>query len=265
MLAVLALSPRFAPAGALWWGYHVVKRARENAKKTRAQKSKEIRTALFQAAAEIVGEYGYANASISRITQRANLAQGTFYNYFASRQDIFDQLLPALGTEMLAYIRERAIGGKSFLEREERAFRAFFDFLKMVPHFLRILNEAEISAPKAYHRHLQNVSKSYVRFLRAARDRGEIADWPDDELEALAYVMMAARGYLGVRYAKPNGRGQVPEYVMRAYTYLIANGLTAGAAGAQWQNVGTVRRVLPRYRKVSAEGPLRGSNRHKLM
>ena len=223
-----------------------MKRSKGNARKTRAQKSEEARTALFQAAAEIVGEFGYADASISRITQRANLAQGTFYNYFASRQDILDQLLPTLGTEMLAYIRDRAIGGKTFLEREERAFRAFFDFLKRAPHFLRILNEAEISAPKAYHRHLRNVSKSYVRFLQGARDRGEVANLADEELEALAYVMMAARGYLGVRYAKPNGKGNVPEHVMRAYTFLIANGLTGSAVVAQRQNNGTDRRARTR-------------------
>jgi AcrR family transcriptional regulator len=207
-----------------------VKLTKENAKKTRAQKSEEVRAALFKAAAEIVGEFGYTDASISRITQRANVAQGTFYNYLASRQDILDQLL-TLGTEMLIYVRERAIGGKTFLEREERAFRAFFDFLKKVPQFLRILNEAEISAPKAYHRHLRNVSTTYARFLRGARDRGEIANLPDEELEALAYVMMAARGYLGVRYAKPHGKSNVPEYVMRAYTFLIANGLTTSHTG----------------------------------
>jgi AcrR family transcriptional regulator len=97
---------------------------------TRAQKSEAVRKALFKAAAEIVGEFGYANASISKITQRANLAQGTFYNYFASRQDLLDQLLIALGADMLAYIHERAVGGKTFLDREERAFRAFFEFLK---------------------------------------------------------------------------------------------------------------------------------------
>ncbi len=202
-------------------------------KKTRAQKSEEARAALFQAAAEIVGEYGYVDASISRITQHANLAQGTFYNYFTSRQDIFDQLLPVLGTQMLAHIRERAIMGRTFLEREELAFRAFFDFLKKAPYFLRILNEAEISAPRAYRQHLRNVSTSYVRFLQGARKRGEIADLPDEELEALAYVMMAARGYLGLRYAKPNGKGTVPEYVPRAYMHLMTHGLARGAEPAR--------------------------------
>ena len=128
-------------------------------KKTRAQKSEEARAALFQAAAEIVSEYGYVDASISRITQHANLAQGTFYNYFTSRQDIFDQprfRLPA--PRDAGRYPERAIMGRTFLEREELAFRAFFDFLKKAPYFLRILNEVEISV-------LRGVSAAFAQRL----------------------------------------------------------------------------------------------------
>ena len=40
----------------------------------------------------IVGELGYAGASVALITARADVAQGTFYNYFESRQDLLDQL-----------------------------------------------------------------------------------------------------------------------------------------------------------------------------
>src|SRR5215471_5181250 len=174
----------------------------ERAKKTRAQKSEEARAALFQAAAEIVGEYGYADASITRITQRANLAQGTFYNYFASRQDIFDELLPVLGAQMMEHIRHRAVGGKTFLEREELAFRAFFSYLKKAPYFLRILNEAEMAAPRAFRQHIANVT--------------------DEEIEAVGYVFMAARGYLALRYAK---FGDVPEHVVSAYMRLVSSGL----------------------------------------
>jgi len=194
----------------------------ERAKKTRAQKSEEARAALFQAAAEIVGEYGYADASITRITQRANLAQGTFYNYFASRQDIFDELLPVLGAQMMEHIRRHAVGGKTFLEREELAFRAFFSYLKRAPYFLRILNEAEMAAPKAFRQHLANISSGYVRFLRKAREQQQIADVTDEEIEAIGYVFMAARGYLALRYAKS---GDVPEHVVRVYMRLVSSGL----------------------------------------
>jgi len=71
---------------------------------SRNERGKMIREALFKAAAEVVGEHGYQEASISMITQRAGVAQGTFYNHFQSRQDILDQLLPALGREMMEHI-----------------------------------------------------------------------------------------------------------------------------------------------------------------
>ena len=52
----------------------------------------------------VVGEQGYAGASIALITQRAGLAQGTFYLYFDSREDLFDQLLPEVGQELLDFL-----------------------------------------------------------------------------------------------------------------------------------------------------------------
>ena len=66
-------------------------------KLTRAEKSQKIKRDLLAAAAKVVGKVGYSNAQVSRITALANVGQGTFYNHFASRQDLFDQLLPTLG------------------------------------------------------------------------------------------------------------------------------------------------------------------------
>lgn len=194
-------------------------------RKTRAQKSEEIRDALFQAAAETVGEYGYIDTSIARITQRADLAQGTFYNYFGSRQDIFDELLPVLGARMMLHIRQQVRGATSFLEREEKAFRAFFSFLKRMPYFLRILNEAEIFAPKAHKAHFRNITEGYIRFLRKAGQSGEIAVMSDDEIEATVYILVSARGYLAMRYLTPEGIVVMPEEAVAAYMRLVARGL----------------------------------------
>ncbi|WP_431855397.1 TetR/AcrR family transcriptional regulator [Azospirillum sp.] len=201
-------------------------------KKTRVQRSEEARDALFQAAAEIVGEYGYIDASISRITQRANLAHGTFYNYFASRQDIFDELLPVLGAKMLVHIRQQVSGAGSFLEREERSFRAFFGFLKRMPYFLRILNDAEIFAPKAHRQHFRNITDGYLRFLRKARATGEIADLNDEALEALAYILIAARGYLALRYMTAERGIELPEEAVRVYMQLVSSGIARKGTSA---------------------------------
>jgi AcrR family transcriptional regulator len=195
------------------------------ARKTRVQRSEEVRDALFQAAAEVVGEHGYIDASISRITQRANLAQGTFYNYFASRQEIFDELLPVLGAKMMAHIRQQVHGATSFEEKEERSFRAFFGFICRMPYFLRILNEAEIFAPKAHRQHFHNIASGYLGFLQKARERGEIADLSDEALGALVYILIAARSYLALRYAKDHDLVELPEEAVTAYMRLVTRGL----------------------------------------
>ena len=43
-----------------------------------------------EAATKIVGKYGYAEASVARITDEAGVAQGTFYNHFENRQELLD-------------------------------------------------------------------------------------------------------------------------------------------------------------------------------
>ena len=46
-------------------------------RKTRAEKAAQTRAELLRAAADVVGEVGYREASIARIPQRAGIAQGT--------------------------------------------------------------------------------------------------------------------------------------------------------------------------------------------
>jgi AcrR family transcriptional regulator len=193
---------------------------------SRTEKSERIRRALLAAAADVVGEVGYADASISLITQRAGVAQGTFYNYFDSRQDIFDQLLPTLGAQMLAHVAEQAHGGKSFAELEERSFVAFFSYLKKSPRFFRVLNEAENFAPKAYRQHFDVVSRRYLAFLKRSHRNREFPAFTEQELEVVVFVLMAARSYIALRYASAeHGQHGIPEWVVRAYMKLILHGL----------------------------------------
>ena len=195
---------------------------------SRSERSCLIRETLFHAAAEIVGERGYEATSIALITQRAGVAQGTFYNHFESRQDILDQLLPALGKDMLAHVGEYASRGTTLIECEELGFRGFFSFLRTHPHFFRILNEASSFAPKAYEAHLNLMLEGYMRFFCKGRQRGEVSGFSDRELEVVAFVMMAARLYLG-RYVRQNSiDDDIPSWVVKAYRKLIEHGLLGG-------------------------------------
>jgi len=193
---------------------------------SRDERGRLIREALFKAAAETVGDVGYEAASVAMITQRAGVAHGTFYNYFETRQDVFDELLPTIGKQMLSHIRKCAEKGKNMLEKEEFGFAGFFSFLKDNPHFFRILNEAESFAPNAYRAHMELVSQDYVRFFQRSAARGELAGYEEPEFEVIAFLLMAARSYLAWRFVREaNKVGNVPDWVVKVYAKFIRSGL----------------------------------------
>ncbi|MBT4522352.1 MAG: TetR/AcrR family transcriptional regulator [Halieaceae bacterium] len=205
----------------------VITKEAGNKKPTRAQRTAQVRELVFCAAATVVGNNGYADASIREITENAGIAQGTFYLYFKSRQDLFDQLLPHIGGEMVEFIRKRVVGSNSFFEVEESGFRAFFEFLQENPGFFRVLNEAEIYAPKGHRKHFRNLIKPYLDSMRRSVQSGEIANSSDDELEALIYIFLSARSYLYMRYLKTQRKKsrELPEWVVNTYMNFIRNGL----------------------------------------
>ena len=194
-------------------------------KLSRAERNEETRRRLFDAATKVVGKFGYAEASVARITELAGVAQGTFYNHFGNRQELLDQLLPTIGIDMVHFIRERAGPEMPAAEREMAGFRAFFEFVHQVPEFQRILNEAEFFAPAGYQKHLDNVATAFVRILKRARASDEIVDYSDEEFEAIVHMFMGARGYLSRRYASGDDTTSVPNDVITAYEKLVTRGL----------------------------------------
>jgi AcrR family transcriptional regulator len=197
------------------------------AKLTRAEKSDKIANDLFHAAAEVVGEHGYLDAMIINITQKARVANGTFYNYFESRQDLFDQMLPRLGREMLQFIAERSAKGANEFEREVQRFAAFFEYLDKYPEFYRILYEAEVFAPTAFKTHDAQVIKGYTGLLRKALNAGEITGYSSKELVVLALILMGARHYIAMYFRRQDGECHLPEWVAATYRKFIMGGLRA--------------------------------------
>lgn len=160
---------------------------------TRQELTPLAREAIFAAASRVVGQLGYAEASVARITEAAGIAQGTFYLYFENRQSLFDELLPHARQEMLELVRSRISGSRDFFEMEERGMLAFLEYLQVNPGFFRILNEAETVAPEAYRRHYQDVAGRYARLLGRAAAAGQVRPLDDAETQTVAYLMMGAR------------------------------------------------------------------------
>lgn len=180
--------------------------ARQRKRLSREELTPLAREALFRAAAKVVGQVGYAEASVARITAAAGVAQGTFYLYFAARQSLFEELLPHARREMLAKVRERVAGAGDFFEVEARGVRAFLDYLRQEPGFIRILNEAEAVAPQAYRNHYEDIAERHRRQLQQASAAGEVRMLDAEEIDTVVYLMMGARVSLYQRCQGPAAR-----------------------------------------------------------
>lgn len=138
----------------------------------------------------------------------AKIAHGTFYLYFSSQQELFDELLPAMSDEQLTTIGNAVRNATSLLEMEEKGLRANLAFLKKNPHLWRLSSEAQIYAPKAFDRHHDELNRRYSRALMRAFDV-DPANATEDEkhlFNAIAAILEGARDRLFKRHGIENGK-----------------------------------------------------------
>ena len=197
----------------------------------RAENAQIVRRDLLAAAATVVGKYGYAKASIARITKVADVASGTFYLYFRTRQELLDEVLPEIGSKLLEFIHDNTDSSSSGLAYEEQRIRAYFEFCRRNPGFLRIYHEAAIFAPQSYRRHFQRLARGYTRMMKGNQMKGEIPLFDDHEIEALIHILMGARSYLSQLYGVRR-TNKSPASLIDVYLKVVSAGVF-GKAKAQ--------------------------------
>lgn len=204
----------------------------------RTAKGVETRRRLLEAAETVFAEVGYADASVVRITDRAGVAQGTFYLYFDSKLAAFEELVEDLNHRVRLAMSEGAKSATSRLDREREGFRAFFRFTAEHPSLYRIIREAEFVSPRALRLHYTRIVEGYIDGLREARAAGEIGDV---DPAVAAWALMGIGEMIGMRWvlwprdpeaaqggdADPmgSGTGEVPDEVFDQMMRIIRGAL----------------------------------------
>lgn len=185
--------------------------------RTLSARGVETRTRLLEAAEQVFGELGYHDASIVKVTEAAGVGQGTFYLYFASKKDVFDELIRDMNRRVRHAMKEASSSGTTRLEAELLGFGAYFRFTMEHPAIYRIIRQAEFVSPQMLEFHYGKLAEGYVDGLRESMARGEVGDI---EPEVTAWALMAAGEMLGMRYILW-GDGSVPEHVEHELARII--------------------------------------------
>jgi AcrR family transcriptional regulator len=166
-------------------------------KEPRTERGRKTLRRLIEAAAGEFGERGYHDAAITGITQRAGVALGTFYTYFASKEEVFRALVREMSRATRAHVAEAVKSAPDRLAAERIGLEAFIAFVRKHPELYRIIEEAQFVAEDVYREHYLTFADAYRRNLSGARSRGEIADGPD---EPRAWALIGMSVFLGMRY-----------------------------------------------------------------
>jgi AcrR family transcriptional regulator len=172
------------------------------------------RRRLLIAAEQEFGAKGYHGASVSSITQRADIAQGTFYLYFHSKEEMFVTLVRDIGHQLRAHASQAIAKAGSRLE-------AFMQFTAKHRGLYRIVQESQFVDPQIFREYYEKLAEGYGAALAAAARKGELAE---GDADTRAWSMMGIGHFLGMKWCLWQKKQPPPE-VIDEVMKLITDGM----------------------------------------
>lgn len=166
------------------------------------------RQRLLDAAEIAFGVHGFHAASIADITQRAGVAQGTFYLYFPSKEEAMRELVRHMGHELRHALSTATSGASDRLAVERLGFEAFARFSLRHRNLYRVVMESQFVDEAIYRGYYEALAEGYAAGLQRAIERGEVRAV---DPEAAAWALMGVAHFVGLRYAIWQEREPPPE------------------------------------------------------
>jgi AcrR family transcriptional regulator len=165
------------------------------------------RQKLFQAAVTLIAEQGFSATTVDEIAERAGVAKGTVYYNFASKNELFEELLRHGVGLLTASLREAGAEvtarGGSHVDAIDAMIRAGLAFIAEYPSFTQLYVAELWRTNRAWQETLMVLRREAVavveQTLRDAVAAEELSDEIDVPLTAAALfgmVLVAALDWL---------------------------------------------------------------------
>jgi AcrR family transcriptional regulator len=123
----------------------------------REQTKAANRLAILDAAREVFGEIGFETATVRDIVRRSGLSVGAFYNYYRSKEEVFDALADDGARRFKPILQAQSAKATDFESYLRAAVAAYFDFIAAE-------HETWRSAEAGHHPHARNTPEILAVF-----------------------------------------------------------------------------------------------------
>jgi AcrR family transcriptional regulator len=100
----------------------------------REQTKAANRLAILDAAREVFGDLGFEAATVRDIVRRSGLSVGAFYNYYRSKEEVFDALADDGARRFKPILQAQSAKATDFESYLRAAVAAYFDFVAAEHH-----------------------------------------------------------------------------------------------------------------------------------
>lgn len=192
------------------------------------------RRRLLRAAELMFGRQGFFGTQIVDITQRAGVAQGTFYVHFEGKTEILRELVRDISRRLRQGLRAGVEAAAAVPNSDRRhveigGLAAFLRWLDGREGIYRIVREAEFVDETIAITYYDELVRGYASALASAASRGEIRPVP---VETLAYALLALGHGSGLRWVlwPKETVGRVPDNIDEV-VHALAKFILYGAEG----------------------------------
>jgi AcrR family transcriptional regulator len=193
------------------------------------ERAESTRRRLLEAAESVIGEKGFFRSSIADITQKAGVAQGTFYIYFKSKEEIFRELVRTMSHDLRRALQEAVAPIEDRREAEQIGFETFLRFASKRRNLYAIIRESEFVDPEIHRWYYQRLAEGYIRGIRQGIARGQVRAL---DPEVVAYALMGAFQFVGMRWVLWSDDPPSPA-VIDSFVSLMLDGLNPSGGVAR--------------------------------
>lgn len=191
--------------------------------------SKKIarRQSMIQAAIEVFSKSNFQNSSISEIAQRANVAEGTIYQYFKNKEDLFFSTPVEKTKEFCEELDLHLQGITGTFNKIRKFIWYYLYFFKMNPEYGRILM-LEMRVSKSFvktktYKFLKKSTSRILEVVKKGQEEGVIRK--DVNVYVLRQLILGILEHIVTRWLLKGEKYDLTEYY-EDITKLVINGIS---------------------------------------
>ncbi|MGW2649145.1 TetR/AcrR family transcriptional regulator [Streptomyces sp. NPDC001393] len=152
---------------------------------------------LYASALELFAEQGYERTTIDQITERADVARGTFFNHFQRKEDLVTTWAQQRQDKLQA-LMEKSLSHEDddTTVQLERCMSALADFNEAERNLTQVMLTAWVKSGQPLHEEPEYAGHVFVQAISAGQVRGDVAS----DIDPVLAGNILRDAYLGLLY-----------------------------------------------------------------